>query len=294
MENMEDLEMGLPSRASSPVKAYNNLKFINSKDGRFLRILAEYLEPLQRFRRFAVQDTIVMFGSARAQPKEALAQEFEEAKARRRATKGKVPRELHQKLERLHWKLELARYYEETVELSKMLTEWGQTRGPGRRFVVCSGGGPGIMEAANRGATEGAGGISIGLGISIPSEEQANRFITPELAFNFHYFFMRKFWFVYMAAALIVFPGGFGTLDELFEVLTLLYTRKITRPLPVVIYGRKYWNSVLNFQAMLRWGVIGEDALKHFKFCDTPKEAFHHLRTSLTKLFPDPVEKKAP
>jgi hypothetical protein len=291
---MEHIAPGMPPRPPAPVKAYNNLKFINSRDARLLRILAEYLEPQARFRRYSVQDTIVMFGSARAKPMDQLTRDFEAAKAERKSVKGKVPKELYQKLERLHWDLELARYYEEACELSRMLTEWGKTRTPGRRFVICSGGGPGIMEAANRGATERAGGISVGLSISIPSEEQPNPYVSHELAFNFHYFFMRKFWFVYMAAALVIFPGGFGTLDELFEVLTLLYTKKISRPLPIVIYGKKYWNSVLNFQAMARWGTIGPEAMKLFKFCDTPKEAFTYLKTTLSKLFPEPVEKKAP
>jgi uncharacterized protein (TIGR00730 family) len=285
---------GVPARAPTPVKAYNNLKFFNSRDARVLRILAEYLEPQQRFRRYGVQDTIVMFGSARARPMDQLKKEFDAARQERKSIKGRVPPELYKRLERLHWDLELARYYEEACELSRMLTEWGQSRGPGRRFVLCSGGGPGIMEAANRGATERAGGISVGLSISIPTEELPNPYISPELAFNFHYFFMRKFWFVYMAAALIIFPGGFGTLDELFEVLTLLYTRKVTRPLPVVIYGRKYWDEVIDFQAMARWGTISKEALGLFKYCDTPKEAFTYLKATLAKLFPEPVEKKAP
>lgn len=274
--------------------SYQNQKFLASRDARPLRLLAEYFEPLHRFAQYSVQDTIVFFGSSRARPFDQVRPEYERLREECGKYRGRVPKELGQRLERLHWDLELARYYEEACELARMLTRWSSTQGPGRRFVICSGGGPGIMEAANRGAAEGAGGPSIGLGINIPLEDFPNPYVTPELAFTFHYFFMRKFWFVYLSAALVIFPGGFGTLDELFEVLTLLYTRKITRPIPIVIYGRQYWNSILNFQNMVHWGVISRDALKLFRFCDTPRQAFDYLSSELRRLYPRPAPKKAP
>ncbi len=237
-------------------KAYRREKFLNSRSARTIRILAEYTEPEDRFRRRHIRDTVVFFGSARA-PSEP----------------GDGP------ANRLH------RYYEDARKLAKMLTEW--SRGLGNthhRFVICSGGGPGIMEAANRGAREG-GGRSIGLGISLPMEQGINPYTPRELAFEFHYFFMRKFWFIYLCKALVVFPGGFGTLDELAEVLTLVQTRKLNKQLPVVIYGSEYWNEVIHFDAMVRWGTVGPSDLALFRMVDTPDEAFEYLREELTRLY---------
>jgi uncharacterized protein (TIGR00730 family) len=233
-------------------------------------MLCEYLEPLERLNRHDVQDTIVMFGSSQAKPEKEIRAKLRRARNTRET-------------EQLRQALELSRYYEDAVELSAKLTRWAESLGPGNRFVIASGGGPGIMEAANRGATERANGLSVGLAISIPLEERPNRFITPELCFEFHYFFMRKFWFIYMSSAIVIFPGGFGTLDELFEVLTLLYTKKITRPIPLVLYGRKYWNEIINFDAMMKWGVIPQRARGLFKVCDTPTEAFTHLKRRLLR-----------
>jgi uncharacterized protein (TIGR00730 family) len=182
-----------------------------------------------------------------------------------------------------------SRYYEDARTLARLLTEWSKgLRQPSRRFLVCSGGGPGIMEAANRGASEAAG-ISVGLGISLPMEATANRYITRELGFEFHYFFMRKFWFVYLAKALVVFPGGFGTLDELFELLTLTQTRKIGKRMPVVLYGRAFWDEVVDFDALVRWGTIAPEDLGLFHVCDSPGEAFGYLESELTRLYLEPA-----
>jgi uncharacterized protein (TIGR00730 family) len=252
-------------------------------------MMCEYLEPLQRFQRLQVRETIVMFGSARARPLAAVRPEFEAAQAERKKYKDKVPKEVREKSDRLQMDMRLSRYYEDCAELSRLLTAWAKSLGQGNRFVVCSGGGPGIMEAANRGATELAGGKSIGLTISLPFEQSGNPFITPDLLFEFHYFFMRKLWFVYMAVALIIFPGGFGTMDELFEVLTLVQTRKITRPLPVVLYGRKFWQEFLNMDALVRWGTVSPGDMNLFKIVDNPREAFNHLSKALLQAYPKPM-----
>ncbi len=214
-------------------KAYKNKSFMSGLSARPLRILAEYLEPKERFARYNVTDTVVFFGSARAIP-------LAEAQAAVETARGDGD---PQKLAQAESRVALARYYDETKELAHLMTAWSKELGqPDRRFIVTSGGGPGIMEAANRGASEAAG-ISIGLGISLPMETSSNEYITRELGFEFHYFFMRKFWFVYLAKAMIVFPGGFGTLDELFELLTLVQTGKIGRRIPVVLYGKEFWDE---------------------------------------------------
>jgi uncharacterized protein (TIGR00730 family) len=200
----------------------------------------------------------------------------------------RVGKDLKHKIEKLESILRLSVYYEDAAELSAMVTEWAKSLGQGKRFVVCSGGGPGIMEAANRGAVERAGGSTIGLSISLPTEEAPNPFITPELLFEFHYFFMRKLWFAYLACALVVFPGGFGTMDELFEVLTLVQTRKIGRPLPIVLYGSKFWNDLIDFDALIRWGTISPKDVELFKVCDSPKEAFEFLKKELLRHYPKP------
>jgi len=260
----------------SSEKAYKNMDFLMSREARTIRMLAEYLEPQTRFRRYRVTDTVVFFGSARALSHEAA----EELVARAEGTA---------EAERAQHELRLSRYYEDARRLAYLLTDWSKgLELPSKRFIVCSGGGPGIMEAANRGASEAAG-ISIGLGISLPAEATANKYITRELGFEFHYFFTRKFWFVYLAKALVVFPGGFGTLDELFELLTLLQTQKIGKRLPIVLYGREFWDEVVNFDALVRWGTISADDIGLCHRASTPEEAFEYLKGELTRLYLDPT-----
>ena len=268
--------MNAPLRAP---KFYKDPKFMNSPDARSLRILSEYLGPLSYFHREKIKDTIVFFGSARAIPRGQAEEEYRELlKAKNKPGKSS---DHAVALQRAKTGLELATYYDEAVELSRLLTVWALSLGKkARRFVVCSGGGPGIMEAANRGARL-AGGKTVGLNISLPFEQAPNPYISPELSFEFHYFFTRKYWFAYLAKALVVFPGGFGTLDELMEILTLIQTRKISKKMVVLLYGSKYWKELLNFDALVRWGTIDPADLKLFEFADTPKQAFQIVRSGL-------------
>ncbi len=260
--------------------AYENANFIHSPDARVLRILSEYTEPLARFRRQNIQDTVVFFGSARVHsPDEAQRQLL--ALEKPGSTKPDPRTEEQLKIARTA--VEWSRFYGEARELARLLTVWSKSLPFARhRFVVCSGGGPGIMEAANRGAHD-AGGKSIGLNITLPFEQIANPYITPGLAFQFHYFFMRKFWFAYLAKGLVIFPGGFGTLDELFELLTLAQTQKLAKKIIILIYGREYWNAVLNLEKLADWGAISSDDLGLFKFVDSPEEGFRVLRDHLER-----------
>jgi uncharacterized protein (TIGR00730 family) len=226
--------------------AYEDESFLESEDGRPLRILSEYLEPLRRFRRAKISDTIVFFGSARL------------------SSTGP-----------------LGRYYQEARELARLLTVWSKSLAShAHRYVICSGGGGGIMEAANRGAAD-AGGRTIGLNICLPHEQRPNRYITRELSFEFHYFFMRKLWFAHLARALVVFPGGFGTIDELAEILTLAQTRKLERPIPVILYGAAYWREIINFEALVRHGMIDRDDLDLFEYAEDPAAACALLQSRL-------------
>jgi uncharacterized protein (TIGR00730 family) len=264
---------------SAPL-AYANEAFLASTDGRILRILSEYLEPLSRLRREQIQDTVVFFGSARVASAAHARKDLSKLQ-RNGGRLSRSEREARKKLAQAA--IDTSRYYEEARQLAHLLTKWAMEIPPrGRRFVVTTGGGPGIMEAANLGAHE-AGGKTIGLNINLPFEQEPNPYITPSLNFEFHYFFMRKFWFAYPAKALVIFPGGFGTLDEFFEILTLAQTRKLAKKILVVIYGRKYWDHVLNLQTMVDAGTISADDLKLFQFVDTPEEGFHVLREGLTK-----------
>jgi len=263
--------------------AYKVQGFMESAAARPLRILAEYLDPLARLRHAGVADTIVMFGSARMSP-------LEESEAQlRRLKRGPRPRsaaarhERNAKLRAAQAAVLMSRYYEEALALARRITEWSAKFGDKpRRFVICSGGGPGIMEAANRGAAE-AGGKSIGLNIQLPHEQYPNPYISPELNFDFHYFFMRKLWFAQLAKALIVFPGGFGTMDELWEMLTLLQSGKLPQRNLILIYGRKYWDEVLDWRAMARWGTISEEDYGLLQFADTVDDAFERVRSELEK-----------
>jgi uncharacterized protein (TIGR00730 family) len=256
--------------------AYQNETFLDSPDGRVLRLLSEYIEPLARFRREQIQDTVVFFGSARFQDLETAEGALGEIE---RSSTGRDP----EALKKMRAAVEMARYYEDARRLASLLTEWAITiPARRRRFVVTTGGGPGIMEAANRGAKE-AGGKTIGLNINLPFEQCPNSYITPSLNFEFHYFFMRKFWFAYLAKALVIFPGGFGTCDELFEILTLAQTEKLAKKILVVIYGSQYWKKLINFQTMIDAGTISRQDLKLFKIVDSPEEGFEFLRDGLTK-----------
>src|SRR5215813_12390323 len=262
--------------------AYENDSFLSSPDGRFLRILAEYLEPLTRFRHQQIQDTVVFFGSARFSNR-AVAQEGLANIERNNERLSRAKQDARTK--QASAAVDMARYYEDARKLANMFTKWAMEIAPrGRRFVVTTGGGPGIMEAANLGAQE-AGGKTIGLNIHLPFEQAPNPYITPALNFEFHYFFMRKFWFAYPAKALVIFPGGFGTLDELFEILTLAQTQKLAKKILVVIYGSEYWDRVLNFQAMVDTGTIAAGDKNLFHVVNSPEEGFRVLRDGLTKYY---------
>ncbi|MGA2049432.1 MAG: TIGR00730 family Rossman fold protein [Terracidiphilus sp.] len=286
---------GLPGSLSKAPLAYENPAFLNGADGRLIRIMAEYLEPLARFRREQIQDTVVFFGSARFRGREEAdhaLELLENTGSTEAAPSHEQPASIPEIVEgtatdlqrkRAVAAVEMARYYEDARRLSHMLTTWAkQIPSRRHRFVVTSGGGPGIMEAANRGAWE-AGGKTIGLNILLPFEQSPNPYITPSLNFEFHYFFMRKLWFAYLAKALVVFPGGFGTLDEMFEILTLTQTQKLAKKITVVIYGSDYWKKVFNLQVLVDTGAISPKDIDLFQFADTPEQAFEMLRKGLTE-----------
>ena len=258
--------------------AYLDPDFLESDEARPIRILAEYLEPLRRFKEQKIQDTVVFFGSARVDSRDRAERALQTLRAR---GVNEIDAQYEAELAKSHKALEWARYYEDARELARLFTAWTLSlQSENHRFVVTSGGGPGIMEAANRGARE-AGGKTIGLNIRLPFEQGANPYITEGLHFEFHYFFMRKFWFAYLSKALVVFPGGFGTLDELFEVLTLVQTDKLSKKIGVVLYGREYWEQVLDLKPMAEWGAIAKKDLELLHYADTPVDAFQHLRDHL-------------
>lgn len=265
-------------------KAYENLAFLKGAAGREIRILSEFSEPFSRFRKERITDTIVFFGSARIKPPKDANAELKLIERKIKQTKRST-KTLLQKYEKAKVAVQMSMFYQDAYELSYLLSNWAKTLNHGHRFVICSGGGPGIMEAANRGAAL-AKGRSIGLNISLPFEQEPNKYISEELNFEFHYFFMRKFWFVYLAKALVMFPGGFGTLDETMEVLTLLQTDKIKKQMTVVLYGAEYWKTIIDFNALVKYGVISKTDLNLFKFADTPREAFQYLVRELTKNYP--------
>src|SRR5215470_10815661 len=262
----------------SQPKAYLDHNFLKSEDARPIRLLAEYLEPQRRFKLQNIQDTVVFFGSARIHSRDAAQHALD---ALLRSHGVGTTRDVEEIVARGRRAVEWSRYYEEARVLARMLTEWSiGLDTTHHRFVVTSGGGPGIMEAANRGATE-AGGKTIGLNISLPHEQGPNPYITDDLHFEFHYFFMRKFWFAYLAKALVIFPGGFGTLDEMFEILTLVQTDKLSKQIGVVLYGREYWDQVLTLKPMAEWGAIADHDLELLRYADSPSDAFQHLRDHL-------------
>lgn len=285
-----------------PLLAYEDHTFINSPDGRMLRIMAEYMEPLAHFRRERIQDTVVFFGSARFRALDVASHDLELLDKpgsahvapieEQPATHQDITGDDASHLQRLHAEaaVEMAHYYEDARRLAYLLTQWSMTiKSRRHRFVVTSGGGPGIMEAANRGASE-AGGKTIGLNIRLPFEQEHNPYITPSLDLEFHYFFMRKYWFAYLAKALVVFPGGFGTLDEMFELLTLSQTHKLAKELIIIIYGSSYWKKAVNFDMFVQKGTIAPNDLKLFHFADTPQDAFAILQEKLTRNYLDEAE----
>jgi len=270
-----------PPTLAMPEVAYQNRRFIESGDARSLRIISEYMEPLSRLRRAGVQHTVVFFGSARILSRQEAQQKLREVETR--VKEGSVT-PASAEVQQARMAVQMSRYYEDARELSNRLTRWSLSFGNGSRFlVVCSGGGPGIMEAANRGAAE-AGGKSIGLNIKLPMEQKPNPFITPELSFMFRYFFMRKLWFSQPAKALIVFPGGFGTMDELWEFLTLIQTRKMGHRVSILLYGSKFWKRAIDFGWLVESGTIEQADLQILRFADSPKAAFEILKHDLTRL----------
>lgn len=259
-----------PRNERPPKLAYENTGFLDRRAARPLRILAEYLEPANRFESQQIVDTIVFMGSARIISREQAEAELEAAQG-------------DEQIRRARLRLGMSRYYEDARELAERFTTWSKNLNHGEhRYVVCTGGGPGIMEAANRGAS-GAKGMNVGMAIAIPEEQTFNPHITRELSFRFHYFFMRKFWFAYLAKAVVFFPGGFGTFDELFELLTLLKTGKISKRLPMVLFGREYWHDVVNFEALIRYGSIDPQDMDLFMVTDSVEEAFKYITEALSK-----------
>lgn len=235
------------------------------------------MEPQTRFRKEKVKDTIVVFGSAKIRSRKRATRELSRLLRAKASAK---------QLDIANINLEMSKYYEDTVKLTRLLTQWSMKLKPSRRFVICSGGGPGIMEASNLGAKR-AGGKSIGLNISLPLEQLPNKYITPELSFDFHYFFMRKFWFAYLAKALVIMPGGYGTLDELFEILTLVQTKKMKKKMPIVIYDHDFWDTIINLKEMQRKGMVSKEDLKLYKIVSSVDEAFEFLKTELSKNYID-------
>ncbi len=261
--------------------SFMNKEFLHNKDGRAIRILAEFLEPEYRFRQFGIDDTVVFFGSARILPRKSAMAYLRKLK--------RDPKVKDSILKKAQHAVEMSVYYEDAVELSRRLSEWNKTQTS--QYAICSGGGPGIMEAANRGASL-AKAPSIGLNIHLPFEQHANPYISSHLNFEFHYFFVRKFWFVYMAKAIVMFPGGFGTLDEMMEVLTLIQTERITKKMVVVLYGAEFWGKVLNIDYLVQTGMISAEDLGLFKICSTVEEAYSHITKGLISNQPNRKSKK--
>ncbi len=272
----------MPKTVRTAQKAYNDSQFLNSPEARPIRILSEFFGPLKRFQENNIKGTIVFFGSSRIVPEEKARAEFTQIK-KKICSSNKPNAALLAELRRAESLLEMSKYYSEALKLAKEITLWSKSFSNGKRFVVCSGGGPGIMEAANRGAYE-AGGKSLGLNISLPGGAQApNPYISPGYDFEFHYFFMRKWWFFYLARAIVFFPGGFGTMDELMEILTLRQTRKIPHQFPILLLGRDYWKKAMNFDFLVEAGTISQSDLRLFRFVDSAEEALEYLKRILEK-----------
>jgi uncharacterized protein (TIGR00730 family) len=253
----------------TPPLPFLDEEFLTSTDARSIRILAEYLEPAARFKAEGIQDTIVFFGSARIKPRDETEQDGVAAQAARHGIGAARQR------------LRMSRFYEDARALSRRLTEWSKGLSDSKRFIICTGGGPGIMEAANRGAAD-AKGLNIGLNIALPFEQSCNGYSTRSLTFQFHYFFMRKFWFAYFAKAMVFMPGGLGTMDEMMEVLTLCQTLKLKQRMPMVLYGTNYWRQVLDLNALVKAGTISRDDLDLVHRTDNVDDAFDFITSELT------------
>jgi uncharacterized protein (TIGR00730 family) len=265
-----------------PIKAYKNLEFLRSDKARFIRILCELFEPEERFKVAGVENTIVLFGSARTKPSKEAAAQLKSVNELI-AQSANPTETLQKQLKEAKMDLKASKYYEAAQELSQKLTEWSLQLPEKDRLLICSGGGPGIMEAANRGAHE-ANGKSVGLGISLPFEQRVNDYISKELQFEFKYFFIRKYWFVMLAKSLVAFPGGFGTLDELFETLTLMQTKKVNGKAPIVLFGKEFWNELINLETLVEWGMISEDDLNYIHITDSVEDAFNFVVREVQKL----------
>lgn len=267
-------------KLKKPLKAYENTEFLNSSDARIIRMLAEFIEPQSKFRKHKIIDTIVFFGSARLKPRKESLAEYNKFKV----MNPKTPT-FAENLRLAQRQVEMSKYYEDAVELSRRLTEWSMNlETNSNRFIICTGGGPGIMEAANKGAKL-ARGLSVGLNISIPFEQFVNKYVTKDLSFEFHYFFMRKFWFAYLAKCLVVFPGGFGTMDEMFEILTLIQTGKIKKKMLLIVYDERYWKEIINLDALIHHGVISKEDLNHFSFCSGVDQTFKLITKHFEKYY---------
>lgn len=272
-------------------KAYDNIEFLNSPAARTLRILSEMLEPADRFHRYKIRNTVAFFGSARTLSKQEATKQLKIIDQKIAKTKNPSKALLEEQTHATRL-VKMSRYYEDAVCLSEKLSLWFKSPEMKKlNCMICSGGGPGIMEAANRGAYN-AKCNSLGMNISLPMEQHPNPYQTKELSFEFHYFFIRKFWFAYLAQALVVFPGGFGTLDELFEIITLIQTKKIKKRLPIILYGSEFWNDLLNFDTLVKWGTINKNDLKLFKIIDNVDEAFEYLQKELLKTTESEVVKE--
>jgi len=278
--------MSEPESFIEPPLAYLNAEFLKSSEARIIRIISEYLEPASRFRRHRVRDTIVFFGSARSVPPEIAAAKYEAIQEEIKRA-GELTPELERAQMQAEYGVKLARYYNAAMELARRITEWSKGLTGNHHFIVCSGGSGGMMEAANRGASL-ARGKTIGLNIQLPFEQGVNQYVSRDLVFNFHYFFMRKFWFVYPAKALIVFPGGFGTMDELFEVLTLIQTKMPRKSMPVILFGAEFWDDIIDFVALERWGVISPQDRDIFYKTDSVDDAFEYVTGKLEALYLSP------
>ncbi|MGJ3244389.1 MAG: LOG family protein [Opitutales bacterium] len=272
----------LPNTPAKPVKAYNNGEFLNSGDARGIRVLCEMEEPQQRLKALGIENFIVFFGSARTPPPDQAEERI------RLLEKESASAERDAALHRARNDLRASRYYADARTLAANLTRWSMDlKDPKNRFYICTGGGPGIMEAANRGASD-VGGVNVGLGISLPFEQSNNPYITHKLSFEFHYFFVRKYWFLYLAKAMIIFPGGFGTMDELFEMLTLIQTKKTKKRIPIVLYGSAFWNDLINFQAFVDWGVISPEDLDLFHIMDDLDAVQRYITDEITEHYIKP------